>query len=274
MPLLRGKGLDLILEPGRSISGNSGIMLTRVLYTKRSVDKNVAIVDGAMNDLIRPMLYEAFHFIWPAKGAQKVPDSVSDEEAALVEPLRTSIGIVKSAELTLGDSVVITGAGKIGLGVLLCAKLAGATPVIVIDVVKSRLDKALEMGADVVINANEADVISEVVKLTKVGPDAILICSRAGRVLNQATDMARRGGTIVLAGFVPPTEINPVTWVLKNLRLIGELGTSPLSLSMRLIANKQVNVKPLISAIMPLEDVQKAFDSMYSGENITVLLRP
>ena len=216
----------------------------------------------------------AEYFIWPAKGAQKVPDSVSDEEAALVEPLRTSIGIVRSAEVTLGDSVVITGAGKIGLGALLCAKIAGATPVTVIDVVKSRLDKALEMGADVVINANEADVISKVAKLTEVGPDKILICSRAGKVLNQSVDMVRRGGTIVLGGFVPPTELNPVIWVLKNLRLVGELGSAPLSLSMHLIASKRVNVKPLISAIMPLEDAQKAFDSMYSGENITVLLKP
>jgi len=216
----------------------------------------------------------AEYFLWPAKGAQKVPDSVSDEETAMVEPLRTSIGIVNSAKLTLGDSVVITGAGKIGLGVLLCAKIAGATPVIVIDVIKSRLDKALEIGADVVLNANEVDVISEVVKLTKVGPDAILICSRAGKVLNQATDMVRRGGTIVLAGFVPPTEINPVTWVLKNIRLIGELGTATLVSSMRLIASKRVNVNPLISEIVPLEEVQRGFDSMYNGKNITVLLKP
>ena len=216
----------------------------------------------------------AEYFIRTPASVQKVPDSVSDEEATLVEPLRTSIGSVKVAGIGPGDSVVIIGAGRIGLGALLCTKLAGAAPVIVIDVLKPRLDKALEMGADAVVNAKEVDTVSEVVRLTEAGPDAILICVRAGGVLNQAIDMARRGGTIVLAGFVPPTEINPVIFLLKNLRLIGELGTSPLTLSMRLVANKQVNVKPLISAIMPLEDVQKAFDSMYSGENIVVLLKP
>ena len=241
-----------------------GIAGIRTAYAAELVPGGYGGKHGAM----------AEYFIWPAKSAQKVPDSVSDEEAALVEPLRTSLGITNVAELKPGDSVVVIGAGKIGLGAMLCAKVAGAAPVIVIDVVKSRLDKALEMGADAVINANEVAVISEVVKLTEAGPDAVLICSRAGRVLNQATDMARRGGTIVLAGFVPPTEINPVIWILKNLRLIGELGSSPLSLSMRLIVNKQVNVKPLISAIMPLEDAQRAFDSMYSGENIVVLLKP
>ena len=216
----------------------------------------------------------AEYFLFPAKGLQKVPDNVSDEEAALVEPFRTSLGAVTVAEIGPGDSVVIIGAGKIGLGALLGAKLAGAAPIIVIDLVKSRLDKALELGADAVMNAKEVDIVSEVVRLTEAGSDAVLICVRDGKVLNHAIDMARRGGTIVLAGFVLPTEITPGILLWKNLKLIGENGTSPLSLSMRLIANKQVNVEPLISAIMPLDDVQKGFDSMYSGENVVVLVRP
>ncbi|MBA7700255.1 putative zinc-type alcohol dehydrogenase-like protein YdjJ [subsurface metagenome] len=217
----------------------------------------------------------AEYFVRPPTYFQKVPDSVSDEEAALVEPLSNGVGAAKAAELKPGDTAVVIGAGKIGLGAMLCAKAAGATPVIVIDVVKSRLDKALEMGADAVINANEVDVISEVVKLTEAGPDAVLICVREGKVLNQAVDMVRRGGIIVLVGFVEPMEVNPSLWVWKQLRLIAIFsGFSPLATSMRLIANKQVNVKPLISAIMPLEDAQKAFDSMYSGENIVVLLKP
>ncbi len=92
----------------------------------------------------------AEYFIRPSTSVLKVPDSVSDEEAALVEPLSNGVSAVKAAELKLGDTAVIIGAGKIGLGALLCAKVAGASPVIVIDVIKSRLDKALEMGADVV----------------------------------------------------------------------------------------------------------------------------
>lgn len=67
IPLLRGKNLRLILEPGRSIAGNAGVLLTRVLYTKQAGDKKMVIVDAAMNDLIRPAFYDAFHFIWPVK---------------------------------------------------------------------------------------------------------------------------------------------------------------------------------------------------------------
>ncbi len=65
VPLLKDKGLKLILEPGKSIVANAGIMLTRTLYTKQSGRKRFVIVDAGMNDLIRPCLYEAFHFIWP-----------------------------------------------------------------------------------------------------------------------------------------------------------------------------------------------------------------
>lgn len=66
-PLLRGRGLRIILEPGRSIVANAGILLTRVLYTKQSGDRRFVICDAGMNDLIRPALYEAFHFIWPVQ---------------------------------------------------------------------------------------------------------------------------------------------------------------------------------------------------------------
>ncbi len=67
IPLLKDKDLKLILEPGKSIAANAGIMLTRVLYTKQGGSKKFVIVDAGMNDLIRPSLYDAFHFIWPAK---------------------------------------------------------------------------------------------------------------------------------------------------------------------------------------------------------------
>lgn len=65
VPLLRGKGLEILLEPGRSISANAGVLLTRVLYTKEAGDRRFIIVDAAMTELIRPALYGAFHFVWP-----------------------------------------------------------------------------------------------------------------------------------------------------------------------------------------------------------------
>lgn len=71
VPLLKDENLKLILEPGASIAANAAILVTRVLYLKTSSRKKFVIVDAGMNDLIRPLLYDAFHFIWPVKVAKK-----------------------------------------------------------------------------------------------------------------------------------------------------------------------------------------------------------
>ena len=76
-------GLQIILEPGRTIVGNAGILLTRVLYVKKSGEKTFAICDGGMNALIRPSHYGSFHFIWPAKVASEHVPSVRSERMSM-----------------------------------------------------------------------------------------------------------------------------------------------------------------------------------------------
>ncbi|MDD5082363.1 MAG: zinc-binding dehydrogenase [Dehalococcoidales bacterium] len=216
----------------------------------------------------------AEYFVRPPHALLRLPDSVSDEEGALVEPLSVGVGGVAASEIEPGDTAVVIGAGKIGLGAMMVAKVAGAAPVIMIDVFKHRLDKALEMGADIVLNAREVDVISEVVKITEAGPDVILICVRDGKVLNESIEMVRRGGKIMVVGQVPPTEVNPGLWIPKQLRFEGVLRKTPIIDSLNLIVNKRVDVKPMISEKIPLSEAQRAFDSMWSGKNIVSLVVP
>lgn len=80
VPLLQSKDLKLILEPGKSICANAGILLTRVLYTKKGGSKTFVIVDAGMNDLIRPSLYGAFHFIWPTSPTSHFIPAVRSQE--------------------------------------------------------------------------------------------------------------------------------------------------------------------------------------------------
>jgi diaminopimelate decarboxylase len=80
VPLLKEKDLKLILEPGKSICANAGILLTRVLYTKQGGSKKFVIVDAGMNDLIRPSLYDAFHFIWPADVGPRLAPAVRSKD--------------------------------------------------------------------------------------------------------------------------------------------------------------------------------------------------
>jgi diaminopimelate decarboxylase len=76
IPLLKDKPYKFAVEPGRYIAGNSGILLTRVLYRKTGGEKKFVIVDAGMNDLIRPTLYESYHHVWPVKpDAANVPDA-------------------------------------------------------------------------------------------------------------------------------------------------------------------------------------------------------
>jgi diaminopimelate decarboxylase len=83
VPLLKGKNLKLILEPGASIAANAAILVTQVLYLKTGGNKNFVIVDAGMNDLIRPPLYDGFHFIWPAKVDEKFVPSRRDMDLQL-----------------------------------------------------------------------------------------------------------------------------------------------------------------------------------------------
>jgi diaminopimelate decarboxylase len=83
VPLLKGKNIKLILEPGASIAANAAVLITQVLYLKRSGEKQFVIVDAGMNDLIRPPLYDAFHFIWPAQVEEKLVAHRRDRDLQL-----------------------------------------------------------------------------------------------------------------------------------------------------------------------------------------------
>lgn len=80
VPLLRGRGLRVILEPGRAIVANAGIVVTRVLHTKASGSRRFLIVDASMNELIRPALYGAYHFVWPVEAGPRVPATRAAEQ--------------------------------------------------------------------------------------------------------------------------------------------------------------------------------------------------
>ena len=217
----------------------------------------------------------AEYVLRPARSRMRVPDNVTDEEAALTEPLNVGLSPVYESGIKAADSVAILGAGHIGQLAMLAARAAGAAPVIITDTNKERLDKALELGADYALNVNEGDVYEQILDITEAGADAVFICVRGADVLRQATLAVRREGTVAIVGFPKPVELDPIYWLTKHLRIIGcdPMGKYNME-AMRLMQYKQVDCGSLISAIMPLDDVQSAFDSLYAGENLLVMLKP
>jgi len=105
VPLLKDMDLKLILEPGKSICANAGILLTRVLYIKQSGTKKFVIVDAAMNDLIRPALYNAFHFIWPVSPEPQFvpPRRAADLQLAGTEPVDVVGPVCESGDFFAKD---------------------------------------------------------------------------------------------------------------------------------------------------------------------------
>ena len=211
----------------------------------------------------------------PAQGRMKVPDGVTDEEAALTEPLNVGLSAIYESGMKAGDSVAIVGGGHIGQLTLLAAKAAGAAPIILTDPIQSRLDKALELGANYALNVDEGDVYEQILDITEAGADVVIICVRDADVIQQSTMAVRREGIVALLGFPKPAEINPIYWLTKHLRFICCDPSLRYNIqSMKLMQYKQVDCRALISATMPLEDVGKAFDSLYAGENLLVMLEP
>ena len=113
-PYLENRGITLILEPGRFIVGNAGILVTQVLYVKRCEKKNFLIVDAGMNDLIRPALYGAYHEIWPLKEEKRGEGEVYDVVGPVCE---TGDFLGKERKFTgikEGDFLAVMGAGAYG----------------------------------------------------------------------------------------------------------------------------------------------------------------
>jgi len=230
----------------------------------------------------------ADYFVTPPVGVQKVPEHVPDEEAVFVEPLHTGYGAVEAAGLKPGRSVAIIGAGKIGLLAVMSAKAVGAAPIFAIDIAQSRLDKALEVGATAVYNANEEDLVSQIRNLTKGhpaypatdGPDVVIACARQGEVLDQSLDIVKQGGKVILAGFAPPTEFDPSVLLMKQIVMSGIMAgrfgqhRKNGETALHMLAHKQLDPTPLLSGTMSYEEIQEAIDSTYRGENLAVMLKP
>lgn len=113
MQRLQGREFEILIEPGRAIAGNAGILLTRVQYTKHNEEKNFAVVDAAMNDLMRPALYQAWQAIIPVVEGSSVPLKVYDVVGPICE---TGDFLGKARELAIesGDLLAVMSAGAYG----------------------------------------------------------------------------------------------------------------------------------------------------------------
>jgi L-iditol 2-dehydrogenase len=212
---------------------------------------------------------------------QAVPQQVSYEEAAVTEPLACVLHGVEKAKVKLGDTVTIVGAGPIGLLHLLTVKKIGAEKTIIIDLVEERLNLAKKLGVDEVINADKENVVEEVKRLTGgYGADVVIEAIGLPATWEQALKLVRKGGTVLEFGGCPPgTEIKIDTELLHygQVTVLGAFHTTPLHFkkALNLITSRTIDVRPLITRRMKLEDVKEAFNVLSTSKSeIKIAIKP
>lgn len=194
----------------------------------------------------------------------KLPENVSTMEGALIEPLAVGFHAANLGDAHIGQTAVVFGAGCIGLVSMMALKAKGVSRVYVVDIMAKRLEKALELGADGVINGAERDAVEAVLELTG-GAGCDLVVETAGTQITtrQAIHMAKKGSTIVLVGYSKTGEMT----LPMSLSLDKELTFKTVfryrhvyPMAIDAVAAGKINLKGIVTDIFDLDDIQNAMD--------------
>jgi len=209
----------------------------------------------------------------------RLPDGLSFEQAAMVEPVSIAFHAVALTPISLNDTAVVIGAGMVGIFVIQALRAAGCGKIIAVDLEQNKLDLALKLGADYTLLAGEVDVAEEVRKLTdNRGANLALEVVGNTAAVNTAISSLRKGGALTIVGNLAATVDFPLQEVVtRQLRVQGSCsscGEYPACLDM--IARGTVNVDALISSVAPLAEGAEWFDRLYNQEQglMKVILTP
>jgi L-iditol 2-dehydrogenase len=198
-------------------------------------------------------------------GLIPIPDHISFEEASFVEPTNCCLKAVKKAQIAPGQTVLVTGAGPIGLMFMMLVKFFGAKA-IATDLLPSRIEKALAVGAQAAFDARDSDLPAKIQALTGgMGVDVTLLAVPSDKAFFQALDCTRKGGKILFFAEFPDEltiPINPNILYRREIDLMGSYSSSYRlqSLSADIVFNRRIDVKALISDRYPLQNLPQAVD--------------
>ena len=211
----------------------------------------------------------------------KIPDHVSDEQASfLSDTLATAYMAVRNAEIKPGQTVVVVGAGPIGLCAVSLARLFSPSRIIVVGRRANRLDTALKMGATDIIDTAAVDEVDAVLQLTGgEGGHAVLDTVGTPESIGTAVQLLRAAGHLSLVGFPPPGDFAfPLqALMIKNSTMriaISDQDNMPFLMDQ--LQRGNIDVSPLITHVLPLDDFDQAF-TMFAekGDNcMKVVLKP
>ncbi len=210
----------------------------------------------------------AEYLVAPENRVYRIPDNLSFEAAAVLEPTAVGVHVVERAQVAVGDAIVVIGAGPIGLQIAQVAKARGAGCVIVTDVFDHRLELAKKLAADHVINDARGSVAQVVNEVTGGdGADVVIEVVGKSSTILRTIDLVRAGGRIHIAGLSVERFITePPTFWMKALLKEVTVETSRSyaagnwTKAIKLASKGLVNCEALVSHVFPLEDAAKAFE--------------
>jgi L-iditol 2-dehydrogenase len=209
-------------------------------------------VDGAFTEYV----------VMPADFVYPLPEKVSLEEGAMIEPLSVGVYAIHRSGLRAGQSAVVVGAGPIGLVTLQVARAAGAGPIYAIDLDAHRLAVATSMGATAVINAGQEKPVERIMELTGGrGVDVVFEAAGSPSTAALAVHLARRGGRVTMIG-LPPEDNFPYPLVEAMAREVDIVTVfryaNVYPAAIALVAEGRVDVKSMITHRFPLEEAERA----------------
>ena len=205
----------------------------------------------------------AEYIIVPAYGLCEKPDSVSFEVAALCEPLGVALGTLEKARAQFGQTLMIYGAGSIGLCMLAAAKAMGMRKIVVVASSSRRLEIAKEMGAYATVATAEQDIFAEMKRLHPEGTDVIIDCTGIEECIQNSLKLCKKGGVVALAGYgrgkIMNIRIDDIH--INNLQVVGAGNNwNQHKKAITYMADGIVDLSPMVSEVMPLEGFEKAID--------------
>ncbi len=216
--------------------------------------------------------------IVPVRQLYSLPNDMTLEVSAFIEPVSCAIHGIDLAGIETGDTVVIIGGGTIGLIMLQLARNAGAARVVVIEPLEHKRKLAIELGADVVLNPAELDVQSAILDLTWVGADVVIECVGKPQTAQAALDLARRGGTVEFFGVCPIGEkisIEPNNVYFKELTIVGSyVNPHTFDRSIAMLQSGRVRIDKFQLDKFPLDGVHEALRYQREGKTIKSIIQP
>lgn len=207
-----------------------------------------------------------------------IPDHLSYELAALVEPTAVAMQAVKSSTLKIGDKVAVFGGGPIGLLVAQCAKAAGAGQIIVVEIEEKRQQLAVEMGADYVINPTKEDVVNKIRELTIDGVDVAFDAAGVESTFNAGLKSLRTNGELMIVSvFTKPVSYSSEIQRMGELKISASRAYNNIFAKViALIGKGSIHVEPIITSKIRLKDiVELGFNQLISSkEECKILVSP